>query len=145
MRKKIPKKYTDGPKMAIFRYFFRFFFSYFRGPTSGVLGSVADSQDRKVGPIFSGSGEEKEKFLFEHGDLIKASYFQRTAIDKDHGVVQGLDVQLPSGVGLIIDRFGKHLDLRIEMPASAGGGRGQSMIRDSGDPDPQYFLKSTAI
>ena len=61
--------------------------------------------------------------------MIRATYSNRTAINANHGIVQGLDVELPSGVTLAIDRFGKHLDLRIEMTASAGGGRQRPVIQ----------------
>ena len=86
-----------------------------------------------LGFMSADNDEDKEQFIFEHGDLIKANYSKRTAIVANHGIVQGLDVELPSGVTLVIDRFGKHLDLRIEMAASAGGGWQGPVIHGSPD------------
>ena len=70
--------------------------------------------------------EADEDFIFEEGELIKAKYSARTAIVPEHAdhMVRGLDVELPSNVKLLIDRFGKHLDLRIKMAADAGGADG---------------------
>ena len=66
------------------------------------------------------SGEEDS--LFEIDGVIKARYHNRTAIvSETKPVVAAVDLELPSQVKLFVDRFKKHLNLRISMPPSAGG------------------------
>ena len=60
---------------------------------------------------------------FESDDVLKAKYHQRPSILGEHlgRAALGIDMELPSGVKLRLDRFGKHLNLEIRMPQSAGG------------------------
>ena len=79
--------------------------------------------------------------VFEHEDLIKATYSDRMPIvPKQAGsLVSGLDVELPSDVKLKIDRFAKHLDARIEMAAAAGGDQGGKNFRGTQKYTPKVF------
>ena len=52
----------------------------------------------------------------------KAAYYKRLAIVPGSiDETLAIDMELPSGVKLRFDRFGKHLDLEIRMPPEAGG------------------------
>eukprot|EP00403_Amphidinium_massartii_P021059 CAMPEP_0178399214 /NCGR_PEP_ID=MMETSP0689_2-20121128/15167_1 /TAXON_ID=160604 /ORGANISM="Amphidinium massartii, Strain CS-259" /LENGTH=349 /DNA_ID=CAMNT_0020019989 /DNA_START=107 /DNA_END=1156 /DNA_ORIENTATION=+ len=80
-------------------------------------------------------------------NLIRAKAAgQGTVVDEDTGkAATGLDITLPDGVGLHVDRFDRHLDMRLTMPRQAAGpgdvdGQCGNYNGDESDDDSQELL-----
>mmetsp|Transcript_24032 Transcript_24032/g.55489 ORF Transcript_24032/g.55489 Transcript_24032/m.55489 type:complete len:355 (-) Transcript_24032:51-1115(-) len=59
------------------------------------------------------------------GDSVMAQYHNKTKLVKDpQQTAVGIDIQLPSCVSLTLNRWKKHLDVTMTMPATAGGTNG---------------------
>jgi len=66
--------------------------------------------------------EVGDNFTIAVPDVILKCHNRTALVPKAYaGKTIGLDVHLPSGVKLRVDRFGKHLDARVIMPRDAGG------------------------